>query len=201
MKRKILLMVVLMGGCFLQGMVQQIIFKDVVGDKEYNWVCWEYELKGGDSMELLQVYLDKYFDFCYKNRVLLLIVFVYFMEGKYKEVIVLFWLCDLEVLFDKERDDCVMCLVIFYLKEDNLCEVVVWFILLKEVSLLYQDDVVYNLVYIDYVEKCYDKVLKSFQFLQNDVVYVVLVFYYIGEIYLVKGNYQQVCIVVKVYLE
>lgn len=55
MKRKTLLMAALMGGCSLQGMAQQITPKDVAGDKEYNRVCREYELKGGDSMELLQL--------------------------------------------------------------------------------------------------------------------------------------------------
>ena len=50
MKRKTLLMAALMGGCSLQGMAQQITPKDVAGDKEYNRVCREYELKGGDSM-------------------------------------------------------------------------------------------------------------------------------------------------------
>lgn len=69
-----------------------------------------------------------------------------------------------------------------YLKEDNLREAAVWFTLLKEVSPLYQDDAVYNLAYIDYVEKRYDKALKSFQSLQNDAVYAALVPYYIGEI-------------------
>ena len=55
MKRKTLLMAALMGGCSLQGMAQQITPKDVAGDKEYNRVCREYELKGGDSMELLRL--------------------------------------------------------------------------------------------------------------------------------------------------
>ena len=53
MKRKTLLMAALMGGCSLQGMAQQITPRDVAGDKEYNRVCREYELKGGDSMELI----------------------------------------------------------------------------------------------------------------------------------------------------
>lgn len=98
-------MAALMGGCSLQGMAQQITPKDVAGDKEYNRVCREYELKGGDSMELLQAYLDKYPDSRHKNRVLSLIASAYFMEGKYKEAIALFRSCDLEALPDKERDD------------------------------------------------------------------------------------------------
>ncbi len=49
MKRKTLLMAALMGGCSLQGMAQQITPKDVAGDKEYNRVCREYELKVGTA--------------------------------------------------------------------------------------------------------------------------------------------------------
>ena len=77
-------MAALMGSCSLQGMAQQITPKDVAGDKEYNRVCREYELKGGDSMELLQAYLDKYPDSRHKNRVLSLIASAYFMEEKYR---------------------------------------------------------------------------------------------------------------------
>ena len=112
-------MAALMGGCSLQGMAQQITPKDVAGDKEYNRVCREYELKGGDSMELLQAYLDKYPDSRHKNRVLSLIASAYFMEGKYKEAIALFRSCDLEALPDKERDDCAMRLATSYLKEER----------------------------------------------------------------------------------
>ena len=58
------------------------IAKNMDCEKEYNRVCREYELKGGDSMELLQAYLDKYPDSRHKNRVLSLIASAYFMEGK-----------------------------------------------------------------------------------------------------------------------
>ena len=81
-------MAALMGGCSLQGMAQQITPKDVAGDKEYNRVCREYELKGGDSMELLQAYLDKYPDSRHKNRVLSLIASAYLaisQQQMYKE--------------------------------------------------------------------------------------------------------------------
>ncbi len=37
------------GRLSLQGMAQQITPKDVAGDKEYNRVCREYELKGGEQ--------------------------------------------------------------------------------------------------------------------------------------------------------
>ena len=153
-------MAALMGGCSLQGMAQQITPKDVAGDKEYNRVCREYELKGGDSMELLQAYLDKYPDSRHKNRVLSLIASAYFMEGKYKEAIALFRSCDLEALPDKERDDCAMRLATSYLKEDNLREAAVWFTLLKEVSPLYQGEK-------EKTMSKYFKAVKSYEDLKN----------------------------------
>lgn len=201
MKKRTLLIAALMGGCSLQGMAQQIVPDDVAGDKEYSRVCREYELKGEDSIGLLQAYLDKYPDSRHKNSVVSMMASAYFEEGKYKEAIAMFQSCDLEALSDKERDESALRLATSYLKEDNLREATVWFTLLKEVSAVYHDDAVYNLAYIDYVEKRYDKALKSFQSLQNDAVYAALVPYYIGEIYLLKGNYQQARTLAKAYLE
>ena len=63
--------------------------------------------------------------------------------------------------------------------------------LLKEVSPRYQSDATYNLAYIDYVEKRYNKALDAFLSLKDDAVYSSLVPYYIGEIYLLQGNYEQ----------
>lgn len=194
-------MAALMGGCMLQGMAQQIVPADVAGDKEYSLVCREYELKGSESIGLLQAYLDRYPDSRHKNSVLSLIASGYFAEGKYKEAIAMFRSCDLGALPDKERDECALRLAVSYLKEDDLREAAVWFTLLKEVSPLYHDDAVYNLAYIDYAERHYDKALKGFRSLQNDAVYAALVPYYIGEIYLLKGNFRQAAEIAQAYLE
>ena len=88
-----------------------------------------------------------------------------------------------------------------YLKEGNLRDASVWFLLLKEVSPRYQSDAIYNLAYIDYVEKRYDKALNAFLSLKDDAVYSSLVPYYIGEIYLLKGNYEQARSVAAHYLQ
>ncbi|WP_455673000.1 tetratricopeptide repeat protein [Phocaeicola sp.] len=201
MKKRTLLVAALMGGCTLQGMAQQIVPNDVAGDKEYHRVCREYELKAGNSVELLQAYLDKYPDSRHTDKVRSLIASVYFEEGKYKEAIAMFRSCDLEVLPDKDRDDCAMRLATAYLKENNLREAAVWFKLLKEVSPAYQPDAVYNLAYIDYVEERYDKALQAFLSLKDDRTYAALVPYYIGEIYLLKGDYEQARAVAERYLQ
>lgn len=201
MKKRTLLIAALMGGCALQGMAQQILPDDVAGDKEYRRVCREYDLKSKNSVELLQAYLDKYPDSRYTDRVRSLIASVYFEEGKYKEAIAMFRACDIETLPDAERDDCAMRLATSYLKEGNLRDASVWFLLLKEVSPRYQSDAIYNLAYIDYVEKRYDKALNAFLSLKDDAVYSSLVPYYIGEIYLLKGNYEQARSVAAHYLQ
>lgn len=201
MKRKTLLIAALMGGYAMQGMAQQVIPTDVAGDKEYARVCREYELKGSASIDMLQAYLDHHPDSRHRNRVQALMASAYFADGKYKEAIALYRSCDLEALPDKERDDCAMRLATSYVKEGDLREAAVWFSLLQEVSEVYRDEAVYNLAYIDYVEKRYDKALQHFQSLKNDAVYGALVPYYIGEIYLLKGNYREAAEVAQAYLE
>lgn len=201
MKKRTLLIAAWMGSCALQGMAQQIVPDDVAGEKEYGRVCREYELKGSDSVGLLQAYLDAYPDSRHRNRVVSLIASAYFAEKKYKEAVALYQSCDLEALPDKERDECAMRLATSYLKENNLREAAVWYTLLEEVSPLYRDEAVYNLAYIDYVEKRYDKALKSFRSLQNDPVYSALVPYYIGEIYLLKKDFRQAEEIAEAYLE
>ena len=113
----------------------------------------------------------------------------------------MFRACDLEALPDAERDDCAMRLATSYLKEGNLRDASVWFLLLKEVSPRYQSDATYNLAYIDYVEKRYNKALDAFLSLKDDAVYSSLVPYYIGEIYLLQGNYEQARSVAERYLK
>lgn len=191
----------LMGGCSLQGMAQQVLPDDVAGDKEYRRVCREYELKAENSVELLQAYLDKYPDSRHADKVVSLMASAYFEEGRYKEAIALFRSCNLEALPDKDRDDSVLRLATACLKEGDLREASVWFKLLKEVSPAYRSDAVYNLAYIDYVEKRYDKALEAFLSLQDARSYASLVPYYIGEIYLLKKDYEQARGVAERYLK
>ena len=182
------------------GMAQQVLPKDAAGDKEYARVCKEYELKSENSIELLEAYLKQYPDSRHANRIESMIAAVYFNEGKYAEAIALYRSCDLDALADKERDEAALKLATSYLKVGNLEEAKVWFTLLKEVSKAHQADAVYNLGYIDYVEGRYDAALKTFTSLKNDEVYAALVPYYIGEIYLLRGQYQQADKVASDYL-
>ena len=184
----------------VSGMAQQVLPKDVAGDKEYARVCKEYELKSENSIELLEAYLKQYPDSRHANRVESMMASVYFEEGKYQEAIALYRSCDLDALADKERDEAALKLATSYLKVGNLEEAKVWFALLKDMSKTHQADAVYNLGYIDYVEGRYDAALKAFTSLKNDDVYDSLVPYYIGEIHLLRGEYQQADDVASDYL-
>ena len=184
----------------VSGMAQQVLPKDVAGDKEYARVCKEYELRSENSLELLEAYLKQYPDSRHANRIEAMMASVYFEEGKYPEAIALYCSCNLDALPDKERDEAALKLATSYLKLGNLEEAKVWFTLLKEVSKTHQADAVYNLGYIDYVEGRYDAALKTFTSLKNDDVYDALVPYYIGEIHLTRGEYKQADDVASDYL-
>ena len=184
----------------VSGMAQQVLPKDVAGDKEYARVCKEYELRSENSLELLEAYLKQYPDSRHANRIEAMMASVYFEEGKYPEAIALYRSCNLDALPDKERDEAALKLATSYLKLGNLEEAKVWFALLKEVSKTHQADAVYNLGYIDYVEGRYDAALKTFTSLKNDDVYDALVPYYIGEIHLTRGEYKQADEVASDYL-
>ena len=184
----------------VSGMAQQVLPKDVAGDKEYARVCKEYELRTENSMELMEDYLKQYPDSRHANRIEAMMASVYFEEGKYQEAIALYRSCNLDALADKERDEAALKLATSYLKVSNLEEAKVWFTLVKEVSRSHQADAVYNLGYIDYVEGRYDAALKAFTSLQTDDEYDALVPYYIGEIYLLRGEYQKADEVASDYL-
>ena len=184
----------------VSGMAQQVLPKDVAGDKEYARVCKEYELRSENSLELLEAYLKQYPDSRHANRIEAMMASVYFEDGKYPEAIALYRSCNLDALPDKERDEAALKLATSYLKLGNLEEAKVWFTLLKEVSKIHQADAVYNLGYIDYVEGRYDAALKTFTLLKNDDVYDALVPYYIGEIHLTRGEYKQADDVASDYL-
>ena len=53
----------------VSGMAQQVLPKDVAGDKEYARICKEYELRAENSIELLEAYLKQYPDSRHANRV------------------------------------------------------------------------------------------------------------------------------------
>ena len=184
----------------LSGMAQKVLPEDVAGDKEYARVCKEYELKSENSISLLEAYLAKYPDSRHTNRIESMIASVYFDEGKYQEAIALYQSCELDALADKERDDAVYKLATSYLKTGDLKEASVWFTLLKDMSKSHQADAVYNLGYIDYVEGRYDRALEAFTSLQRDDAYEALVPYYIGEIYLLREEWQKADEVASDYL-
>ncbi|MGL4851135.1 MAG: tetratricopeptide repeat protein [Phocaeicola sp.] len=199
MKKRTWLVAALLGSYALQG-VAQVLPTDVAGDKLYQQVCQEYALKNEQRIELLQNYLDQYPDSRHTNRVETLIAAAYFEDENYEAAIALYRSCKLEDLATEERDRSLFQLATSYLKVGDLRESAVWFTLLRDVSEAYQVDARYHLAYLAYAEKRYDEALREFVALQNNPKYGSLVPYYLGEIYLVKGDCQKAREVAENYL-
>ena len=189
MRKRIGWIIVALMAVSLNGAAQQVLSSDVAGDKEYAKVCREYELKSENRVELLEDYLKHYPDSRHANRVHSMIASVYFDEGKLAEAIEMYGRCNLDDLADRERDESVCKMATAYLKLGNVQEAKIWFNLLKDMSKTHASDAVFNLGYIDYVEKKYDEALDAFLSLKNDKVYASLIPYYIGEIYLLREDH------------
>lgn len=174
---------------------------DTSDEVAYMLTCTAYELNASDRLEQLEKFLDTYPDSRHRNRVQALLASVYFFQEKYLETIATFKGCDLELLSNEERDVCTLRMATAYQKIGNLQEASMWFSILKEVSEKYHADAVYNLAYIDYVQKRYDEALAGFREVESDEHYRKLSPYYIADIYLIKGNYEQARRIAGVYVE
>lgn len=185
----------------LSRFVQQKPQASLADEAAYMIACTSYELKSPDCIKQLEGYLEQYPDSRYANRVQSLIASAYFFQEKYPEAIACFKGCQFDLLADSERDACTLRMGTAYLKVENLQEAAVWFSILKEVSSEYHIDAVYHLAYIDYVQKQYDKALQGFREAGESSKYAALSPYYIADIHLVRGNYQQARQIASTYLE
>ena len=185
----------------LSRFVQQKPQASLADEAAYMIACTSYELKFPDCIKQLEGYLEQYPDSRYANRVQSLIASAYFFQEKYPEAIACFKGCQFDLLADSERDACTLRMGTAYLKMGNLQEAAVWFSILKEVSSEYHIDAVYHLAYIDYVQKQYDKALQGFREAGESSKYAALSPYYIADIHLVRGNYQQARQIASTYLE
>lgn len=185
----------------LSRFVQQKPQASLADEAAYMIACTSYELKSPDCIKQLEGYLEQYPDSRYANRVQSLIASAYFFQEKYPEAIACFKGCQFDLLADSARDACTLRMGTAYLKMGNLQEAAVWFSILKEVSSEYHIDAVYHLAYIDYVQKQYDKALQGFRETGESSKYAALSPYYIADIHLVRGNYQQARQIASTYLE
>ena len=144
---------------------------DTSDEVAYMLTCTAYELNASDRLEQLEKFLDTYPDSRHRNRVQALLASAYFFQEKYLETIATFKGCDLELLSNEERDVCTLRMATAYQKIGNLQEASMWFSILKEVSEKYHADAVYNLAYIDYVQKRYDEALAGFREVESDEHY------------------------------
>lgn len=176
--------------CLLAGFaVPMLAQQDLGGEKAFQNLVKEYQLGTRSSVGMLRNYLDTYPDSRHANEVRALIGSSYYANGQYGEAIAMLKSCDLEYLPDEQRDNAILQLATSYLKIDDIQEAKIWNTMLQSVSRHHQNDASYNLAYIAYKEKQYDKAMYGFQALRQDKDYASLVPYYIGEIQLQKKDF------------
>ena len=173
---------------------------DFRDEADYMLACTAYELGLPDRIGVLKDYLSAHPDTRYANRIYSLIASACFFDGEYDEAIAWFRECRVEALPVEERDACLMRRATSYLKTGNLSEAAFDFSVLKEVSAGYRDDAVYNLAYIDYTQKKYQKALEGFLSVERNEKYAELAPYYIADIYLATGEYAKARKTAEAYL-
>jgi len=159
-----------------------------------------YATADPNRANLLQTYLNDHPDSPHANRLTALLASTYFFEEDYESALDLFNQADLSALETAERDDMTYQLASTYLKKGDLENAAVYFRMLKELSKTYADDCTYYLAYIDYTQERYDQALQGFQQLQGQEKYRKLTPYYIADIQLAKGNYEEAIQVAQNYL-
>lgn len=173
---------------------------DFRDEADYMLACTAYELGLPGRIGVLKDYLSAHPDTRYANRIYSLIASACFFDGEYDEAIACFRECRVEALPVEERDACLMRRATSYLKTGNLSEAAFDFSVLKEVSAGYRDDAVYNLAYIDYTQKKYQKALEGFLSVERNEKYAELAPYYIADIYLATGEYAKARKTAEAYL-
>ena len=197
MMKKIVGFVCILAGFSAPMLAQQ----DMGGEKAFQNLVKEYQLGTRSSVAMLRNYLDSYPDSRHANEVRSFIGSSYYANGQYGEAISMLKSCDLEDLPDEQRDNAILQLATSYLKVNDIQEAKIWNTMLQSVSKHHQNDASYNLAYIAYKEKQYDKALGGFQALRQDKEYASLVPYFIGEIQLQKKNYAAAQATAQEYLQ
>ena len=188
--------------CILAGFSAPMLAQqDLGGEKAFQNLVKEYQLGTRSSVAMLRNYLDSYPDSRHANEVRSFIGSSYYANGQYGEAISMLKSCDLEDLPDEQRDNAILQLATSYLKVNDIQEAKIWNTMLQSVSKHHQNDASYNLAYIAYKEKQYDKALGGFQALRQDKEYASLVPYFIGEIQLQKKNYAAAQATAQEYLQ
>lgn len=158
-------------------------------EAEYMLACTAYELQTKNHVRQMELYLEKYPESPYENRIYALMASAYFFKEDYNKALAMFNSCDLESLSDEERDDMTYRKGVSYLSIGNTDEAAAWFETLRLTGDKYETDCTYYIAYIRYTQGRYDEALEEFGKIENAPKYRSLVPYYIADCYLKKKQY------------
>lgn len=170
-------------------------------EANYMLVCSACELKDKHRIQKMKGFLEEFPDTPHANRVYALIAEAYYEEGDYDRALAFFNTTQLELLDNDERDQMTYVRARANLAVGNMKDAAVWFNTLVETDSRYQKDCLYYLSYIRYERGQYSQALEGFRTLQNDTSFGAPSCYYIAEISLINGQFEEAEGMARAYLD
>lgn len=160
-------------------------------EADYMLACSAYELKDERRIDMLRAFLKKYPETPDSNRIYALLAAAYYEAGDNDQALALFNSVRMDRLPDLERDRMTYLQARAHLKAGQLTDAAIWFETLKESSRSYHRESCYYLAYIRYAQGRLPEALQGFRLLQEDTEWGRLSDYYVTEIQLRTGNYEE----------
>lgn len=164
---------------------------ELLSEAEYMAVCTAYELKEKDRFEQILDYLLRYPDTPHANRLYALAGNSLYADGEYERAIDCYRKCSLEKLADNERDEATLYKGVSLLnigQEEEACTLLT---VVQLCSPRYEADACYYKAYIDYSYRRYTEALPAMQTLADHPTYGLHAPYYVADILLQQGNYEE----------
>lgn len=165
--------------------------EELLPEAEYMAVCTAYSLKETDRFEQLLDYLLRYPDTPHANRLYALAGNSLYADGEYERAIDCYRKCSLEQLADDERDEATLYKGVSLLKSGQEEEAYTLLTVVQLCSPRYEADARYYKAYIDYSYRRYPEALPAMQTLSDHPVYGLHAPYYVADILLQQGDYEE----------
>lgn len=176
---------------FLKQPITEGTQPDLIVEAEYMKVCAAYYLKNDNRLKLIDDYLAQYPQTAHAMRLNVLAGNVLYENEEYSAALERYNQCDLAELGEAERNEATLYKAVSLLKTGDEQEAYTLLTVVELCSSKYHEDALFYKGYIDYTRKQYDKALALLKPLAENSNYEKEVPYYIADIQLLQGNYQE----------
>ena len=187
-------------GKFLEQPVSDAGYQEMVAEAEYMTVCATYYLKRENRLEMIDNYLSHYPQTVHVGRLNALAGNVLYDKGEYIQALERYNRCDLAKLGKEDQGKATLYKALCLLKTGDEQEAYTLLTVVELCSPEHEADALYYKGYIDYKHGDYDKALAAMIALSEGSAYEKEVPYYIADIKLLQGNYQEAAQIAENYL-